>query len=33
VQPQQLEAMVLTMLRALRQTKETVTPEPAMPNS
>ncbi|MGA3132569.1 MAG: PAS domain S-box protein [Terracidiphilus sp.] len=33
VQPQQLEAMVLTMLRALRQTQEAVTVEPAVPNS
>jgi PAS domain S-box-containing protein len=33
VQPQQLEALVLTMLRSLRQTQEAVAPQPAVPNS
>jgi DNA-binding response OmpR family regulator len=32
VQPQQLEALVLTMLRSLRQTREAVAPSP-VPNS
>jgi DNA-binding response OmpR family regulator len=33
VQPQQIEALVLTMLRSLRQTRETVAAEPAVPSS
>ena len=33
VQPQQLEALVLTMLRSLRQTQEAIAPQPAVPNS
>ena len=32
VQPQQLEALVLTMLRTLRQTQESPAAEPAAPN-
>ena len=32
VQPQQLEALVLTMLRSARQTDEAATPESAVPN-
>jgi PAS domain S-box-containing protein len=32
VQPQQLEALVLTMLRSARQTDEVATPESAVPN-
>jgi PAS domain S-box-containing protein len=33
VQPQQLEALVLTMLRSARQADEAATPETAVPNS
>ncbi len=33
VQPQQLEALVLTMLRSLRQTQETAASQSAVPNS
>jgi PAS domain S-box-containing protein len=33
VQPQQLEALVLTMLRSLRQSQESAPPQPAVPNS
>ena len=33
VQPQQLEALVLTMLRSSRQMDETAPREPAVPNS
>jgi PAS domain S-box-containing protein len=33
VQPQQLEALVLTMLRSLQQTQEALPAQPAVPNS
>ena len=33
VQPQQLEALVLTMLRSSRQSEENTLPESAVPNS
>ena len=33
VQPQQLEALVITMLRSLRQSQEFAPPQPAVPNS
>jgi hypothetical protein len=33
VQPQQLEALVLTMLRSSRTTEEDALPESAVPNS
>ncbi len=33
VQPQQLEALVLTMLRSLQQTQEDASAQPAVPNS
>lgn len=33
VQPQQLEALVFTMLRSLRQSQESAPPQPAVPNS
>jgi transcriptional regulator NrdR family protein len=33
VQPQQLEALVLTMLSSLRQSQESELPQPAVPNS
>jgi DNA-binding response OmpR family regulator len=32
VQPQQLEALVLTMLRSSRQMEEASSPEPSIPN-
>jgi hypothetical protein len=32
VQPQQLEALVMTMLRSAKQTSKAATPESAVPN-